>query len=150
MTDNIPWIVKYRPYTLDDIIGQKCITVMLKNQIVRGDIPHMIFHGPSGVGKTSTIFAMANELFGEKIIKERVLELNASNERGINIVRNNIIRFAKMAINGYDSLNGYIPYKIVIYLYNYRLIFLYLSIYCKKTKNLIYFYKITSKEYLSI
>src|SRR5690606_13947283 len=69
---------------------------------------------PPGSGKTSTILAIAMELFGPKKIKDRVIELNASDERGINVVRNKIVTFAKTAIGQSDPKFTCPPYKIII------------------------------------
>src|SRR5271157_3912401 len=79
--DKTPWVDKYRPKKLDEIVYQDEVVKMLKNTMVTGDLPHLLFYGPPGTGKTSTILAIANELFGPKKMRERVIELNASDER---------------------------------------------------------------------
>lgn len=112
--DCLPWIEKYRPKKLDDIIQQDEVIKVLKNTLETGDLPHLLFYGPSGTGKTSTILAIAFQLFGYKKISERVIELNASDDRGISIVRNTIISFAKTAIGSVDPNYPSPPYKIVI------------------------------------
>jgi replication factor C subunit 2/4 len=71
-------------------------------------------YGSPGTGKTSSILALCNELFGPKRVNERVIELNASDERGINVVRYKIINFAKTAIGTRDTRYVCPPYKIII------------------------------------
>jgi replication factor C subunit 2/4 len=110
----LPWVDKYRPKKIDDIIHQEEVIKMLKETLKSGNLPHLLFYGPSGTGKTSTILAMCRELFGPVKFKDRVIELNASDERGINIVRKKIIQFAKMAISNNDPKYPSPPYKIII------------------------------------
>ena len=78
----------------------------------------MLFHGPPGTGKTSTILALAKELYGPEMIKSRVLELNASDERGISIVREKVKNFARMQLTnpppGYKQKYPCPPFKIII------------------------------------
>jgi replication factor C subunit 2/4 len=76
--------------------------------------PHLLLYGPPGTGKTSTILSFALELYGPNIFSKRVLELNASDERGINVVRNKIITFAKGALGNSDPNYPCPPYKIII------------------------------------
>ena len=61
-----------------------------------GNMPHLLFHGPAGTGKTSLILAFAKELYGPKFYRKRILELNASDDRGIKVVRDKIKTFAKL------------------------------------------------------
>ena len=110
----LPWVDKYRPKKISEIIHQDEVIRMLKKTLKTGDLPHLLFHGPSGTGKTSTILAICRELFGPERFKDRVIELNASDERGINIVRKKIIQFAKMAISNTDPKYPSPPYKIII------------------------------------
>ena len=105
------WVEKYRPRNLDEITTQYNIIQSLKNGIQTKNIPHLIFYGGSGCGKTSTILALARELFGEKNISKRIIELNASDERGINVVRDKIKLYAKQSVN-FD--NDIPPWKIII------------------------------------
>ena len=77
-------------------------------------MPHLLLYGPPGTGKTSCIVALAMELFGQKIYNERILELNASDERGIGVVRNKIIRFAKIALGTPDNRYPCPDFKIII------------------------------------
>ena len=113
-SETIPWVNKYRPKKLNGIIHQKEVVLMLKNTLETGNLPHLLFYGPPGTGKTSTILALANDLFGPKKYSERTIELNASDERGINIVRKKIITFAKMSIGNADDNYLCPPYKIII------------------------------------
>ena len=105
------WVEKYRPRKLDEITTQHNIIQSLKNGIQTKNIPHLIFYGGSGCGKTSTILALARELFGKKNISKRIIELNASDERGINVVRDKIKLYAKQSVN-FD--NDIPPWKIII------------------------------------
>lgn len=112
--NKIPWVEKYRPQKLDEIIDQTEVIKVLSDTLKTGELPHLLFHGPPGTGKTSTILALAHQLFGPEKIEERVIELNASDDRGIGIVRNNIITFTKIAIGSSDPNYPCPPYKIVI------------------------------------
>lgn len=93
MTSQLPWIEKYRPNKLSDIISHTEIINTLRIFMKKRCFPHILFYGPPGTGKTSTITACAKELYG-KDYQYMVMELNASDERGIEMVRNKIIRFA--------------------------------------------------------
>lgn len=110
----IPWVDKYRPKKVKDIIQQKDITDVLNDIVTTGNLQHLLLHGPPGTGKTSTILAIAYELFGPVKLKERVIELNASDENGINVVRSKIINFAKRTIGTPDKNYLSPPYKIII------------------------------------
>ncbi len=93
-TEEVLWIEKYRPRRIDDIIDQDHVKRRVKELLQLGDLPHMIFFGPPGTGKTTMAHAIAYELYGDAW-KENVLELNASDERGIAVVREKIKEFAK-------------------------------------------------------
>lgn len=112
--NKMPWVDKYRPRKINDIVYQDEIVSLLKQVIKTGNLPHLAFFGPPGTGKTSTILALSYELFGPRKFRERVIELNASDERGINIVRNEIITFAKSSIGEPDLKYPCPPFKIII------------------------------------
>ena len=96
------WTEKYRPRKLDEVAGQDHIISNIKSYVRRKNLPHLIFSGPAGVGKTAAAVAMARELF-EDTWSENFTELNASDERGIEVVRNKIKNFARtMPIGGSD------------------------------------------------
>ncbi len=96
------WVENYRPDKVDDIVGQDAIVERLKGYIKTKSMPNMLFAGPPGTGKTSAALALAKGLFGGKL-KGNFLELNASDERGINIVRGKIKDFARTQAIGGDS-----------------------------------------------
>lgn len=93
-TRNLPWVEKYRPQTLDDLISHKDILSTIQRFINEEKLPHLLFYGPPGTGKTSTILASAKQLYKDKEFNSMVLELNASDDRGIDVVRGPILSFA--------------------------------------------------------
>ncbi|MFP4654596.1 MAG: replication factor C small subunit [Methanohalobium sp.] len=96
------WIEKYRPFKLDDIVGQGEAIKRLKSYISTKNLPHLLFSGPPGVGKTAAAVAIAKELFGD-VWRQNFTELNASDERGIDVVRTKIKDFSKTSpIGGAD------------------------------------------------
>jgi replication factor C small subunit len=90
------WVEKYRPRTLAEVVGQEETVERLKAYVQAGSIPHLMFAGPPGTGKTTSAIALARDLFGEDGWKGRFLELNASDERGIGVVRGKIKEFARV------------------------------------------------------
>jgi replication factor C small subunit len=93
---DLMWVEKYRPIKLDDIVNQKEIVESLKNLMKEpAEMPHLLFTGPAGVGKTTTALCMSRQLLGEDW-KRDTLELNASDERGIKMVRERVKEFASV------------------------------------------------------
>ena len=90
------WIEKYRPERLDDIVGQDEIIRRLKSYVKTRNLPHLLFSGPPGVGKTAASISIVKEIFGDSW-RNNFIELNASDERGIDIIRHKVKDFARMA-----------------------------------------------------
>jgi replication factor C small subunit len=108
MSDESPlWTEKYRPRNLSEITNQKEIVERLKMFVKEKNVPHLLFAGPPGTGKTTAILALAHDLYGGRV-EGNILELNASDERGINIVRTRIKDFAR-TIPISD-----VPFKIIV------------------------------------
>ena len=103
-----------RPKTLSDIAHQNEVVATLQGCVDNDQLPHLLFYGPPGTGKTSAILAFAHQLWGP-LMKERVLELNASDERGIAAVRTRIKNFAKIAV-AKTTVEGFPcpPIKLII------------------------------------
>jgi len=94
--ENRPWVEKYRPRILAEVVNQKGILRRLKQFVKDGSMPHLIFAGPAGTGKTTSALAMVRELYGRNMAVNRTyLELNASDARGIDVIRTYIKDFAK-------------------------------------------------------
>ncbi|XP_071849306.1 replication factor C subunit 5-like [Apostichopus japonicus] len=91
---NLPWVEKYRPQNLSDLISHKEIISTIQKFIEEDRLPHLLFYGPPGTGKTSTILACAKQLYSPKEFNSMVLELNASDDRGIDVVRGAVLSFA--------------------------------------------------------
>ncbi|MBD3387548.1 MAG: replication factor C small subunit [Candidatus Altiarchaeales archaeon] len=89
----LPWTEKYRPRKLCEMVGQDAVIDRLEAYVKAESMPHLLFAGPAGVGKTTAAICIANELFGD--ITHDFLELNASDERGIDVVRSKIKDFAR-------------------------------------------------------
>ena len=104
------WVEKNRPKNLEDICYQDDVKKILRNFINNKNIPHLLFFGPSGCGKTSTILSLARDLFGSEY-QNRIKELNASDERGINVIREKIKNYAQESISVNNNLP---PWKIII------------------------------------
>jgi replication factor C small subunit len=94
MDYELPWTEKYRPKTLDEMVGQEEVVARLKAYAEKKEMPNLLFAGPPGTGKTTAAMALAREIF-EDTFEQNFLELNASDERGINVVRETIKEFAR-------------------------------------------------------
>ena len=94
MEYDLPWTEKYRPKTLDEMVGQEEVVARLKAYAEKKEMPNLLFAGPPGTGKTTAAMALAREIFGDTF-EQNFLELNASDERGINVVRETIKEFAR-------------------------------------------------------
>ncbi len=109
MSDSIMWVEKYRPQKITDLVNQKeivgSLTSLLKNV---SEIPHLLFSGSAGVGKTTLAICLCRQILGNGW-KEYTLELNASDERGIGMVRERVKKFSRFA-----GLDSNIPFKIII------------------------------------
>ena len=92
-TAALPWVEKYRPKEMSDLVSHEQIIGTITKLIDAGKLPHLMLYGPPGTGKTSTILACAHKLYG-KHFSSMVLELNASDDRGIDVVREQIKEFA--------------------------------------------------------
>ncbi|MCE4624256.1 MAG: replication factor C small subunit [Desulfurococcales archaeon] len=101
------WVEKYRPKTLDEIINQEEVVRRLKMFVKSKNMPHLLFAGPAGTGKTTAAHALAHDLYGEDY-RLYVLELNASDERGISVIREKVKEFAR------SRTPPEIPFKIII------------------------------------
>ena len=110
-----PWVEKYRPSTVDEVSHQDEVIRTLKMSIDQGNLPHLLFHGPPGTGKTTTVLAVARALYGPELYRSRILELNASDDRGISVVREKIKVFAQGAVGGQKTPGYPCPrFKLII------------------------------------
>ena len=109
-----PWVDKYRPKKVSDVAYQTEVVSALEKAMETHNLPHMLFYGPPGTGKTTCALAICKQLYGPELGKKRVLELNASDERGISVVRGKIKSFASTTVG--EGVPGYPcpPYKILI------------------------------------
>src|SRR5216684_1108209 len=109
MTESTMWVEKYRPAKLSAIVNQKEIVGSLKSLLKNtSEMPHLLFSGSAGVGKTTTALCLAKEILGDSW-RDHTLELNASDERGISMVRDRVKKFAR-----FSGLDTKIPFKLII------------------------------------
>lgn len=107
--ESLPWVERFRPQTIEEMVSHDAARSTIGKLIDKNCLPHLLFYGPPGTGKTTMAHAIANRLYGSQRA-QMVLELNASDDRGINIVRDHIKRFAstKKMFGGEDE------YKLII------------------------------------
>ena len=108
MPSSTMWVEKYRPFKLSEVVDQKEIIGSIKALLENTqEMPHLLFSGSAGVGKTTTALCIARQVLGD-YLKDNLLELNASDERGINMVREKVKKFSNYAAF------AEIPFKIII------------------------------------
>ncbi|KAK4449025.1 P-loop containing nucleoside triphosphate hydrolase protein [Podospora aff. communis PSN243] len=115
--DSLPWVEKYRPATLADVSGHQDILATINKFVDSNRLPHLLLYGPPGTGKTSTILALARRIYGVENMRQMVLELNASDDRGIDVVREQIKTFAstkQIFSMGGASRSGLGTFKLII------------------------------------
>ncbi|MCS7127779.1 MAG: replication factor C small subunit [Sulfolobales archaeon] len=101
------WAEKYRPRTLNEIVNQRDAVIRLKKFVEEKNMPHLLFAGPPGTGKTTAAHCLAHDLYGDNY-RAYMLELNASDERGIEVIRSKVKEFAR------SMVSGEVPFKIVL------------------------------------
>lgn len=110
--ENLMWVERYRPKRLEDVVNQKDIVLGLQNLIKNPlELPHLLFTGPAGVGKTTAALCIARQILGDEW-KRNTLELNASDERGIKMVRERVKEFAAVMTLSHNKNN--VPFRIII------------------------------------
>lgn len=105
----LPWVERFRPQKLNDVISNEQIRMTFKDYVKNKYLPHLLICGPSGVGKTSIVMALAKELYGDSYML-MTKHINASEERGIEVIRNKVKDFVMSSI----FLPNVIPFKLVI------------------------------------
>ncbi|KAK3345597.1 P-loop containing nucleoside triphosphate hydrolase protein [Neurospora tetraspora] len=116
--DSLPWVEKYRPVSLADVSGHQDILATINKFVDSNRLPHLLLYGPPGTGKTSTILALARRIYGAANMRQMVLELNASDDRGIDVVREQIKTFAStkqiFTLGSSASRSGLAGFKLII------------------------------------
>jgi len=107
IVEEVLWAEKYRPKSLNDIVDQEDIISRLKRFAQEKNMPHLLFAGTPGTGKTTAALALVHDLYGDNYL-QYFLELNASDERGIDIIRNKVKEFARTMVP------GNIPFKVIL------------------------------------
>jgi len=107
MHESAIWTEKYRPKTFNEVVGHEEIIKRLKALVNQKNIPHLMFSGPAGVGKTTLALIIARELYGDEW-KQNFLELNSSDNRGIDVIRNEVKDFAK------TKAMADVPFKLIL------------------------------------
>lgn len=111
--DRKPWIEKYRPIKIDDIVASEIIKLKIRNYVAKKTIPHLILTGEPGIGKTTTMVCLAREIYG-KYYKNAILELNASDDRGVKAVNDITANACKRSLNFKKEDEGKYGKKIII------------------------------------
>ena len=118
--DTLPWVEKFRPVSLSDVSGHHDILATINKFVDSNRLPHLLLYGPPGTGKTSTVLALARRIYGAENMRQMVLELNASDDRGIDVVREQIKTFAStkqifsMGGAAAGRTGGVAGYKLII------------------------------------
>ena len=120
--DTLPWVEKYRPASLADVSGHHDILATINKFVDSNRLPHLLLYGPPGTGKTSTVLALARRIYGGRNLRQMVLELNASDDRGIDVVREQIKTFSstkQIFAGSFDKTqqadgSGIANYKLII------------------------------------
>jgi DNA polymerase III delta prime subunit len=110
----LPWNEKYRPSKLQDIYGQESIVSLFERMLAQNKPLHLLFYGPPGTGKTSTIMSFCREVYASQPFELCVMSINASYERGIDMVRSKIKTFCKKSMNAFMYKTHHITYKFII------------------------------------
>lgn len=116
---SLPWVERYRPRSVKDVSHQEEVVATLQKAVAngakQGDLPHLLLYGPPGTGKTSAALALCRDLYGVgEGYNSRVLELNASDERGIKVVRDKIKGFAQRTVSVAAAGRSPPPFKIIV------------------------------------